>query len=72
MPSPFPLVFKALARLPLPLLHNLGALAGWLAWLLSATYRRNFLRHIEQAGMSEARSEAIAEAGKWAAEALNR
>jgi KDO2-lipid IV(A) lauroyltransferase len=64
MPSPFPLVFKALARLPLPLLHNLGALAGWLAWLLSATYRRNFLRHIEQAGMTEARSEAIAEAGK--------
>ena len=51
MPSPFPLVFKALARLPLPLLHNLGALAGWLAWLLSATYRRNFLRHIEQAGI---------------------
>ena len=52
MPSPFPLVFKALARLPLPVLHNLGALAGWLAWLLSATYRRNFRRHIEQAGGS--------------------
>jgi KDO2-lipid IV(A) lauroyltransferase len=64
MPSPLPLVFKALARLPLPVLHNLGALAGWLAWLLSATYRRNFRRHIEQAGLADARSEAIAEAGK--------
>ncbi|MDP2134833.1 MAG: hypothetical protein Q8J99_14630, partial [Sulfuritalea sp.] len=64
MPSPFPVVFKALARLPLPLLHNLGALAGWLVWLLSATYRRNFSRHIGQAGMMAARTAAIAEAGK--------
>ncbi len=64
MPSLFPVVFKALARLPLPLLHNLGALAGWLAWLLSATYRRNFSRHIEQAGMTQAKAAAIAEAGK--------
>ena len=64
MPSPFPIIFKALARLPLPLLHNLGALAGWSAWLLSATYRRNFSTHIEQAGMTEAKTAAIAEAGK--------
>lgn len=64
MPSPFAIVFKALARLPLPLLHNLGALAGWLAWLLSATYRRNFSVHIAQAGMADAKAAAIAEAGK--------
>jgi KDO2-lipid IV(A) lauroyltransferase len=64
MPSPFPVIFKALARLPLPLLHNLGALAGWLAWRLSATYRRNFSVHIEQAGMVQAKTAAIAEAGK--------
>ena len=64
MASPFPVVFKALAVLPLPLLHNLGALAGWLAWLLSATYRRNFLRHIGQAGLTQAKTAAIAEAGK--------
>ena len=64
MPSLFPLVVKALARLPLPLLHNLGALAGWLAWLLSATYRRNFSAHIAQAGMTAAKTAAIAEAGK--------
>jgi KDO2-lipid IV(A) lauroyltransferase len=64
MPSPFPIAFKLLARLPLPLLHNLGALAGWLAWLLSATYRRNFSAQIEQAGMVAAKTAAIAEAGK--------
>ena len=64
MPSLFPVVFKELARLPLPLLHNLGALAGWLAWLLSATYRRNFSVHIEQAGLTQAKTAAIAEAGK--------
>ncbi len=59
-----PTLFRFLARLPLPLLHNLGALAGWLAWLLSATYRRNFRVHIRQAGMMDAKAEAIAEAGK--------
>ena len=64
MSSLFPLVFKVLARLPLPLLHNLGALAGWLAWLLSATYRRNFSTHITQAGLRDAKNAAIAEAGK--------
>ncbi len=64
MPSPFPPVFKALACLPLPVLHNLGALAGWLAWLLSARYRRNFSVHIRQAGLTGAKTAAIAEAGK--------
>ena len=68
MSSLLPVIFKALARLPLPLLHNLGALVGWLTWLLSSTYRRNFAVHIGQAGMSEARSAAIAEAGKAALE----
>ena len=69
MSSLFPLAFKALARLPLPLLHNLGALAGWLAWLLSPTYRRNFATHIGQAGMTAAKWAAIAEAGTMIAEA---
>jgi len=64
MPSLFPLAFKALAVLPLPLLHNLGALAGWLAWLLSPTYRRNLATHIGQAGLTEEKWAAIAEAGK--------
>ncbi len=68
MPAPRPIVLPALfrfvSRLPLPLVHNLGALAGWLAWLLSPTYRRNFSIHIAQAGMMEAKTAAIAEAGK--------
>ncbi len=59
-----PALFRFLARLPLPVLHNLGALAGWLAWLLSATYRRNFSIQIALAGMIDARNAAIAEAGK--------
>jgi len=68
VPAPRPIVLPALfrfvSRLPLPLVHNLGALAGWLAWLLSPTYRRNFSVHIAQAGMMEAKTAAIAEAGK--------
>ncbi len=63
-PTVLPALFRLLSYLPLPLLHNLGALAGWLAWLLSATYRRNFSTHIAQAGMTSAKAAAIAEAGK--------
>lgn len=57
-------LFRLLSHFPLPLLHNLGALAGWLIWWLSPTYRRNFRRHIGQAGLEFATNEAIAEAGK--------
>ncbi len=64
MPSPFSVFFRALARLPLPLLHSLGAVAGWLVWLLSPTYRRNFSVQIGQAGLGAVKAAAIAEAGK--------
>ena len=64
MPPLSLILFKALGCLPLPLLHNLGSLAGWLAWLLSPVYRRNFSANIAQAGMMEAKWSAIAEAGK--------
>ena len=64
MPSLLPIVFKALAHVPLPLLHNIGALGGWLAWLFSPTYRRNFSLQITQAGVTAAKRAAIAEAGK--------
>jgi KDO2-lipid IV(A) lauroyltransferase len=59
-----PALFRFLSRLPLPVLHNFGAIAGWVAWLLSPTYRRNLAFHIAQAEMSEAKFAAIAEAGK--------
>jgi Kdo2-lipid IVA lauroyltransferase/acyltransferase len=61
-------LFRLLARLPLPLLHNLGALAGWLAYLLSPTYRGHLRENAAQAGCAAARTAAVAEAGKTLAE----
>jgi len=58
------LLFRLLARLPLPVLHNLGALAGWLAYLFSSSYRQHLRENIAQAGMPALRPAAIAEAGK--------
>ena len=57
-------LFRFLAHLPLPLLHNLGALAGWLAYLASPTYRRHVRENTAQAGVGGARIGSIAEAGK--------
>jgi Kdo2-lipid IVA lauroyltransferase/acyltransferase len=57
-------LFRALNCLPLPLLHNLGALMGWLNWLLSPTYRRLLRENLAQAGMPEHRNEAIVAAGQ--------
>jgi KDO2-lipid IV(A) lauroyltransferase len=57
-------LFRLLSRLPLPVLHNLGAALGWLIWLLSPTYRRHLGENIALAGMAHARNAAIAEAGK--------
>jgi len=57
-------LFSFLARLPLPLLHNLGALLGWFAYLASPTYRRHLDENMAQAGCQAARWSAIAEAGK--------
>ncbi|MDP2808590.1 MAG: lysophospholipid acyltransferase family protein [Rhodocyclaceae bacterium] len=57
-------LFRLLSRLPLPLLHNLGALAGWLAYGLSPTYRRHLRENMAQAGVENMRAVAIAEAGK--------
>lgn len=57
-------LFHFLARLPLPLLHNLGALLGWLVWLGSPTYRRHLNAHLALAAVGPVRGAAIAEAGK--------
>jgi KDO2-lipid IV(A) lauroyltransferase len=53
----------------LPLLHFLGGAMGWLAFLLSPTYRRRFLANVAQAGyaFSEVKR-AVAEAGKMIGE----
>lgn len=57
-------LFRLLSFLPLSALHNLGALAGWLAYLLSPTYRRHLNENIALAGVAQARGAAVAEAGK--------
>ncbi|MEH0167134.1 lysophospholipid acyltransferase family protein [Roseateles microcysteis] len=63
------LLMRLLSRLPLRLLHALGAVAGWLTWLLSPTYRRRFAANVAQAGLAPAQGRpAIASAGRMIAE----
>ncbi len=57
-------LFRLFARLPLHVLHNLGAIAGWLIYAFSPTYRRHLRENIALAGCAAARGAAIAEAGK--------
>lgn len=61
-------LFRLLSRLPLHVLHNLGALLGWLTWLASPTYRRHMRENLRLAGLQHVRNAAIAEAGKGVAE----
>ena len=59
-------LFRLLSRLPLPILHNLGALLGWLTYLCSPTYRRHLRENTAQAGdwAVAARAAAVTETGK--------
>jgi KDO2-lipid IV(A) lauroyltransferase len=59
-------LIRFLSLLPLPLLHNLGALVGWLAYVFSPTYRRHLNKNAAFAGMAGKFSHlaAAAEAGK--------
>lgn len=62
-------LFRWLARQPLWLLHAVGAVLGWLTFLLSPTYRRRFRDNVRQAGISpRAARPAIAQAGRLVAE----
>ena len=56
--------FRLLSCLPLHVLHNLGTLAGWLAYALSPTYRCHLRENMALAGVDGRRHTAIAEAGK--------
>ena len=62
--NPLSRSFHLLSHLPLPVLHVLGAGVGWLAWMLSPTYRRNLHSHIQQADLLRHKRAAIGEAGK--------
>ena len=62
-------LFRLGARTPLPLLHAIGALLGWLAYLGSPTYRRRLRANVQQAGLAwSAARPAIASAGRMVAE----
>ena len=53
----FPSVLLRLAgKLPLPLLHALGSVLGWLIYGISPTYRRNLRANLRQAGYTDART----------------
>lgn len=58
-----------LSRRSLPSLHRLGGVLGWLAWLLSPSFRRIVAHNAAQAGVDgTARRRSIAEAGRLIAE----
>jgi KDO2-lipid IV(A) lauroyltransferase len=62
-------LFKLLSFLPLWLLHGLGWVLGWLAFLGSGVYRKRFLSNVHQAGIPRSQwLGAVGEAGKLVAE----
>jgi len=61
--------FIALSRFPLPLLHALGWVLGWLSFLASNRYRRRLMAHARQAGYGwRVALSSVGEAGKLVAE----
>jgi KDO2-lipid IV(A) lauroyltransferase len=57
-------LFRLLSLLPLPVLHTLGSLLGWLVYALSPSYRRRLRDNLRQAGYDACWKEAVAQAGK--------
>ena len=59
-------LLRLAARLPLRLAHALGAVLGWMVYLCSPRYRKDFKRNLATAGLSDfrLRCSAVAEAGK--------
>lgn len=58
------LLFRLLSKLPLRVLHWLGAALGWLVYLASPSYRRRLRGNLERAGFGPYLHSAIAESGK--------
>ncbi len=57
-------LFQLLSLFPLPVLHALGAVAGWLVYALSPSYRQRLRDHLAQAGYTHLLAPAVVEAGK--------
>jgi KDO2-lipid IV(A) lauroyltransferase len=57
-------LFRLFSLLPLRLLHLLGAMLGWLVYLLSPSYRRRLKENITMAGFGQHLHAAVAESGK--------
>ncbi|RZI43448.1 lysophospholipid acyltransferase family protein [Herbaspirillum sp. HC18] len=57
-------LFRLLSVLPLPVLHGLGTVLGWVVYLSSPSYRRRLKDNITRAGYAASLSAAVAEAGK--------
>ena len=62
-------LFRFFSVWPLPVLHALGGVLGWLVWAFSASYRQRFRANVLQAGLAfDVAKPAIAEAGRFVAE----
>ena len=62
-------LFRLLARVPLPVMQRLGIAFGWLVWWTSPRYRQRFVANAEAAGFTPAQYRpAIGAAGAMAAE----
>ena len=57
-------LFQILAILPLPLMHTIGAAAGWLTYAFSHSYRERMQSNLTQAGYLSVLSRTVAESGK--------
>lgn len=67
--APMARLFHFLSRWPLAVLHPLGTLLGWLAYVGSPTYRRRLAAHARQAGLSRWQTwQAVAHAGRMVGE----
>ena len=57
-------LFRLLSKLPLPVLHGMGATLGWLVYLVSPSYRQRLRSNLEHAGFKAHLHAAVAESGK--------
>ncbi|NHZ77864.1 lysophospholipid acyltransferase family protein [Massilia sp. CCM 8695] len=57
-------LFRTLSKLPLPVLHVMGAALGWFVYLASPSYRKLMRTNLRAAGFGQHLSSAIAESGK--------